>query len=63
MRIANDTIYGLHGAVFTTDVDRAREVAGQMRTGTIGHNGFKYRLRAWASAGSSSPASAARAAN
>jgi aldehyde dehydrogenase (NAD+) len=41
VRIANDTIYGLHGAVFTADVDRAREVAGQMRTGAIGHNGFK----------------------
>ena len=41
VRIANDTIYGLHGAVFTADVERAREVAGQMRTGAIGHNGFK----------------------
>ncbi len=41
VRIANDTIYGLHGAVFTSDVERAREVAGQMRTGAIGHNGFK----------------------
>jgi aldehyde dehydrogenase (NAD+) len=41
VRIANDTIYGLHGAVFTNDNDRAREVAGQMRTGNIGHNGFK----------------------
>ena len=41
VRIANDTIYGLHGAAFTSDVDRAREVAGQMRTGAIGHNGFK----------------------
>jgi aldehyde dehydrogenase (NAD+) len=41
IRIANDTIYGLHGAVFTNDVERAREVAGQMRTGAIGHNGFK----------------------
>ena len=30
-----------HGAVFTNDVDRAREVAGQIRTGAIGHNGFK----------------------
>jgi aldehyde dehydrogenase (NAD+) len=41
VRIANDTIYGLHGAVFTPDVERARRVAGQLRTGTIGHNGFK----------------------
>jgi acyl-CoA reductase-like NAD-dependent aldehyde dehydrogenase len=35
------TIYGLHGALFTPDVERARRVAGQLRTGTIGHNGFK----------------------
>lgn len=41
IRIANDTIYGLSGAVFTADVDRARRVAGQMRTGTIGHNGLR----------------------
>ena len=41
VRIANDTIYGLHGAVFTNDVERAREVAGQMRTGAVGQNGFK----------------------
>src|SRR6202167_1127346 len=41
VRIANDTIFGLRGAVFTADVERAREVAGQMRTGAIGHNGFK----------------------
>jgi Aldehyde dehydrogenase family len=36
LRIANDTIYGLHSAVFTPDVERARRVAGQLRTGTIG---------------------------
>ena len=41
VRIANETIYGLHGAVFTKDNDRAREVTGRMRTGNIGHNGFK----------------------
>jgi len=41
VRIANDTIYGLHGAVFTGDVEKARAVAGQLRTGAIGHNGFK----------------------
>src|ERR1700744_3880358 len=41
VRIANETIYGLHGAVFTSDNDRAREVDGEMRTGNIGHNGFK----------------------
>jgi acyl-CoA reductase-like NAD-dependent aldehyde dehydrogenase len=41
VRIANDTIYGLNSSVFTPDVERAREVAGQIRAGTVGHNGFK----------------------
>ncbi|HEX4528614.1 MAG TPA: aldehyde dehydrogenase [Acidimicrobiia bacterium] len=41
IRIANDTIYGLNSSVFTNDVDRAREVAGQLRAGTVGHNAFK----------------------
>ena len=38
--IANDTIYGLNASVFTDDVDRARDVARQLRSGTVGHNGF-----------------------
>jgi aldehyde dehydrogenase (NAD+) len=41
IRIANDTIYGLNASVFTEDVDRAREVAGQLRTGTVGHNDMR----------------------
>jgi acyl-CoA reductase-like NAD-dependent aldehyde dehydrogenase len=40
VKIANDTIYGLNASVFTNDVDRARAVAGQLRSGTVGHNGF-----------------------
>ena len=36
--IANDTIYGLNASVFTEDVDRAREVARQLRSGTVAHN-------------------------
>ncbi len=39
--IANDTVYGLNASVFTVDADRAREVAGQLRTGTVGHNSFR----------------------
>src|SRR6202034_3232883 len=39
--IANDTVYGLNASVFTPDVDRAREVAGQLRSGTVGHNAFR----------------------
>ena len=42
--IANDTIYGLNASVFTNDVDRAREVAGQLRSGTVGHNAFRSDL-------------------
>jgi aldehyde dehydrogenase (NAD+) len=39
--IANDTIYGLNASVFTKDAGRAREVAGQLRSGTVGHNAFR----------------------
>jgi len=38
---ANDTIYGLNASVFTHDVDRARQVAGRLRSGTVGHNAFR----------------------
>lgn len=37
--IANDTVFGLSGSVFTDDPERAYRVARQMRTGTVGHNG------------------------
>lgn len=39
--IANDSDFGLNGAVFTDDVDRAYRVARAMRTGTVGHNAFR----------------------
>jgi aldehyde dehydrogenase (NAD+) len=41
IRIANDSIYGLNASVFTEDVDRARQVAGRLRSGTVGHNSFQ----------------------
>ncbi|WP_321893452.1 aldehyde dehydrogenase [Paraburkholderia tropica] len=41
IKIANDSMYGLSGAVFTNDVDRAYSIARQMRTGTISHNAFR----------------------
>src|ERR1700730_2767135 len=39
--VANDTIYGLNASVFTNDVDRARDVARQLRSGTVDHNAFR----------------------
>jgi acyl-CoA reductase-like NAD-dependent aldehyde dehydrogenase len=39
--VANDTVYGLNAAVFTPDATHARAVAGRLRSGTVGHNGFK----------------------
>ena len=41
VRVANDTIYGLNASVFTNDVERARAVAGELRSGTVGHNAFR----------------------
>jgi aldehyde dehydrogenase (NAD+) len=37
--VANDSSYGLSGAVFGTDTARARAVAARIRTGTVGING------------------------
>jgi aldehyde dehydrogenase (NAD+) len=41
VRIANDTIYGLNASVFTPDANKARQIAGRLRSGTVGHNGFR----------------------
>ncbi|HEY4402795.1 MAG TPA: aldehyde dehydrogenase [Acidimicrobiia bacterium] len=41
VRVANDTIYGLNASVFTNDVERARAVASELRSGTVGHNAFR----------------------
>ena len=40
--IANDTIYGLAGSVFTNDAEAAYRVARGVRTGTISQNGLKF---------------------
>ncbi|HEY7488671.1 MAG TPA: aldehyde dehydrogenase [Streptosporangiaceae bacterium] len=39
VRIANDSPYGLSGAVHGGDLDRARGVAARLRTGTVSVNG------------------------
>lgn len=38
--IANDSDFGLGGTVWSSDADRARSVASQVRTGTIGINRY-----------------------
>lgn len=40
VRIANDTAYGLGGTVFSADTERAKGIARQVHTGTIGINGY-----------------------
>lgn len=44
VRIANDSIYGLGGSVWSKDTARALEVAKQVQTGTIGINGYAPAL-------------------
>jgi aldehyde dehydrogenase (NAD+) len=39
VRIANDSVYGLSGGVFSDDGERATAVARRLRTGTVGING------------------------
>jgi aldehyde dehydrogenase (NAD+) len=41
IRMANDSPYGLNASVFTKDVDHARQVAGRLRSGTVGHNAYR----------------------
>jgi aldehyde dehydrogenase (NAD+) len=40
VKIANDSIYGLGGGVWSKDLDRAHAVAAQMRTGTVWVNDY-----------------------
>ncbi len=39
VQIANNSIYGLSGAVYSADTERALGVARRIRTGTLGING------------------------
>ena len=38
IRIANDSVYGLAGSVWTTDFEQAVEIASKIRTGTYAVN-------------------------
>ncbi|MBC2667873.1 aldehyde dehydrogenase [Novosphingobium piscinae] len=42
VRIANDSDFGLYGAVFCADPAHAYRIARQVRTGTMAHNGFHF---------------------
>jgi aldehyde dehydrogenase (NAD+) len=42
IRIANDTPYGLHGAVWAADDARAAAVAARIRTGVVDINGGQF---------------------
>ena len=46
VRIANATVYGLAGAVFGADTDRALEVAGRLRAGQVDVNGARFNTKA-----------------
>ncbi|MEH3141055.1 MAG: aldehyde dehydrogenase [Mycobacterium kyogaense] len=42
VRIANDSVYGLAGSVYTTDFDRALKIARRIRTGTYAVNMYAF---------------------
>ncbi|BBZ35656.1 aldehyde dehydrogenase [Mycolicibacterium confluentis] len=44
--LANDSDYGLSGAVFSADIEHALAVAGRIKTGTVEINGFSAGFQA-----------------
>ncbi|HSG33902.1 MAG TPA: aldehyde dehydrogenase [Sphingomonadaceae bacterium] len=46
IRIANESNYGLNGAVFTSDPQVAYDIARRVRTGVVGQNGMKMEWSA-----------------
>jgi acyl-CoA reductase-like NAD-dependent aldehyde dehydrogenase len=43
--IANGSAFGLAGTVWSTDVERATDIARRIRTGSIGVNGYELDMR------------------
>ena len=62
VRIANDTAYGLAGAVWTQDAGRAQRVARRLRHGTVWINDYHPYVPQAEWGGFSSPGSAASSA-
>lgn len=46
VRIGNNSVFGLHGAVFSPDAERAMRAARGLRTGSVDINGFKLGMQA-----------------
>lgn len=44
VRIANDSVYGLAGSVYTTDHAKGVEIASKVRTGTYGINMYAFEI-------------------
>ena len=39
--MCSSDLFGLNASVFTNDPERAYQVARKLRSGTVGHNGFR----------------------
>ena len=46
IQIANDSVFGLSGAVYGADAERAKEAAKKIRTGQVSVNGGAFNVAA-----------------